>query len=217
MKTGTGKFIKSLVIITVAAVSGLSLYSCATLKKDECLNADWFQIGYEDGAMGYPASRVGSHRKACAGFEVTPDLEAYLDGRNMGLNQFCTPRNGYRMGLSGKTYLDQCREHGSDAFLTAFNRGKDVYRLKKEIRRKKKAIKDLDAKIQMVEEQIIEKERDLSENCANKKKCRKILDKIRELDHEKERLEYEIERNFNQAEQMRQTLRDMEEANRIYQ
>ncbi|MCG8048122.1 MAG: DUF2799 domain-containing protein [Candidatus Thiodiazotropha endolucinida] len=40
--------IRHLVHITVL----FSLASCATMDKDECRVADWYVIGYEDGAKG---------------------------------------------------------------------------------------------------------------------------------------------------------------------
>ena len=51
-------------IFATIAIAGLS--GCATMSGDECLTSDWNAIGYEDGARGYTADRIGKHRKACA-------------------------------------------------------------------------------------------------------------------------------------------------------
>ena len=62
------------------------LSACATgMGKDECAAADWRTIGYEDGVRGFPADRIGAHRVACAKHQVTPDLAAYMEGRDRGL------------------------------------------------------------------------------------------------------------------------------------
>ena len=66
------------IVISIGVIwISFSFFSCATLNKDECLTADWYQIGYEDGAKGYPLSRIGKHRKACAKHGVTPDMPPY--------------------------------------------------------------------------------------------------------------------------------------------
>ena len=49
---------------------------CASLDKNECLHADWYAIGLEDGARGRALERLGDHRRACAKHSVTPDAAA---------------------------------------------------------------------------------------------------------------------------------------------
>ena len=63
-------------VMTLAAAA-LLLQGCASMNQDECLVSDWRLVGYEDGAAGQPANRIGEHRKACASYGVTPDLTAY--------------------------------------------------------------------------------------------------------------------------------------------
>src|SRR3990167_8939124 len=89
----------------------LLLAGCAGgMSKKECLYADWRAIGYEDGAQGRDASAIGSRRVACADkAKVTPDMEAYLSGREKGLDQFCRPANGFDYGSRG----DSRSEEGS--------------------------------------------------------------------------------------------------------
>jgi hypothetical protein len=74
--------------ILALALSAL-MVACATLGKDECLRADWYAIGLEDGARGQPLERSGDHRRACAEHGVTPKIEPYLVGRNEGLKSYC--------------------------------------------------------------------------------------------------------------------------------
>ncbi|HED17718.1 MAG TPA: DUF2799 domain-containing protein, partial [Gammaproteobacteria bacterium] len=113
----------------------LYLSACATLNKDECKIANWRVIGYEDGANGYLASRIGEHRAACAEYGVRPDLDAYSDGRAEGLQQYCIPANGYRLGLSGSTYNGVCSGYGESRFLGAFDTGKELLQEKNELHR----------------------------------------------------------------------------------
>jgi uncharacterized protein DUF2799 len=67
--------IKSLFFVLI----GLMVFSgCATMKKEECLTADWYNIGFEDGTRGYKVSRITNHRKACSKYEIAPNLDFYL-------------------------------------------------------------------------------------------------------------------------------------------
>ena len=50
----------------------LLLEGCATLSKNECLQAQWYDIGFTDGAGGHTLTRIGKPRKACAaGMSIT--------------------------------------------------------------------------------------------------------------------------------------------------
>ena len=91
------------------ALCTLLLGACASkMSKDECRTVDWRTVGYEDGVAGQPGDRIGEHRRACAEYGVTPDLNAYLAGRTAGLREYCQPHNGYRAGANGYTYFDTC-------------------------------------------------------------------------------------------------------------
>jgi hypothetical protein len=101
------------------------LNSCASLSKDECLYADWQIIGYEDGAAGRGASRLGEHRKACAGHAVVPDKVAYEGGYDEGLQTFCTYDRGLGQGRQGETANAVC--HASLDFIDGHESGVRAY------------------------------------------------------------------------------------------
>lgn len=106
------------------------LAGCASApvdNKDQCLAADWRTVGYEDGLRGAPADRIGGHRVACARHGVTPDLAAYLDGRERGLQQYCQPRNGFRAGVNGSGYADVCTGAAEAAFIDAYRQGRQIH------------------------------------------------------------------------------------------
>ena len=45
------------------AAAVLLLQGCAsTMNENECVHVDWRTVGYEDGARGEPADRLGQHR-----------------------------------------------------------------------------------------------------------------------------------------------------------
>jgi hypothetical protein len=110
----------------LAAASWLAACS-ATMSKDECRAVDWRTVGYEDGVAGYSGERIGQHRKACAEYGVTPDLNAYRAGRAEGLREYCQPHNGYRAGVSGAPYYDSCPPELAPAFVAAYQSGRELY------------------------------------------------------------------------------------------
>lgn len=103
----------------------LALAACASgMSKKQCLYADWRAIGYEDGASGRDASAIASRREACAdNAGVTPDMEAYLDGREAGLDQFCRPANGFDVGAHGGRYAGACAGRNETAFVASYEKG----------------------------------------------------------------------------------------------
>jgi len=126
------RIFRNLLILTFVTIY---LSACATLNKDECKTANWRVIGYEDGANGYLPSRIGQHRSACAEYGIRPDLDAYNNGRAEGLQQYCIPANGYKLGLSGNTYNGACSGYNESQFLGAFDTGKELLQEKNELHR----------------------------------------------------------------------------------
>ena len=142
----------------------LGFSSCATMNKSECLNADWQVIGLEDGAEGRELSYISHRRKACAEHGVMPDLEQYNIGREAGLNQYCTYKNGYRLGSRGFSNSDVCQGELKGPHSTGFNRGREIYDMGKEIghmvkhlESKKAELAGINIEIQRVESHLISK------------------------------------------------------------
>ena len=115
-------FFTGAILVTLALLQG-----CATLDKDECMLADWRLIGYQDGVAGKSAVAVGEYREDCAKHAVVPDLDAYRAGREEGLQQYCKPDNGYRLGNAGHGFAAICPTALEDDFRDAYNVGRKLY------------------------------------------------------------------------------------------
>ena len=109
-------------VVMLAACS-----STATMGQNECHAVDWRTIGYEDGVAGRSGAQVGVHRRACAKYSITPDLEAYRLGRAEGLREFCQPHSGYRAGATGAPYYDVCPADLAARFLAQYQAGYELY------------------------------------------------------------------------------------------
>lgn len=116
------------------AIFLLLLTSCATLSPEQCLNADWRQIGYADGVGGLPASRIQDHASACAKAGARPDMEAYLSGRMEGLVSYCQPENGFDVGRRGAAdNAGDCPPHVRAAFLQNYRQGREINALESQV------------------------------------------------------------------------------------
>jgi hypothetical protein len=197
---GAGKLVSGMLSSTVAA---LILFGCATLDKDECINADWQAIGFEDGARGYKTSRIGSHRKACAKHGVTPDFELYKTGHRQGLEHWCTPRNGYGLGARGKSYNGVCPEELAPAFLEAFNRGRALHAYENEVKKAEAELKKMHAQLEAMDEEILSLEVQMVQDGVSPRRRMRLLDEMRLLEDERRLFLYDID-------DMEQTLEDMQ-------
>lgn len=139
------------VAVSLAAVLATG---CASMSKEECRYVDWRTVGYEDGAAGRPASRLGDHRRACADHGVTPDLAAYTAGREAGMREFCQASNGYRVGASGQVYYGTCPADLAPAFERGYDTGRELYVRKQRVADTDAAIAARQAEIRGLEDDL---------------------------------------------------------------
>ncbi|MBE9609370.1 DUF2799 domain-containing protein [Chitinilyticum piscinae] len=117
----------------LASLSLLALLSgCASLSESECRTGDWYGIGLRDGQAGRD-SQIAQHAEACAELGIKPRLDLYNRGRTEGLRSYCTPENGYRVGLAGSASGNICPAENQAAFLAAYQRGYERYRLQRDL------------------------------------------------------------------------------------
>lgn len=88
-----------------------------------CQATDWWALGFEDGVKGLRADQFGKYRRECAPHGVTANITLYLEGRDEGLYEYCTPQNGYSLGVDGRKYPNICPPRLEGPFLDAHNDG----------------------------------------------------------------------------------------------
>lgn len=166
---------RNLIAILIGA---LVLSGCATLNKDECLTADWYQIGYEDGARGYSDTRIASHREACAKHGISPDFRSYQDGHSEGVIRFCTPRNGFEQGSNGYQYTGICPPSVEGEFLDAYDAGREIYAVKSSLRQLQSEQNQNESEIVRLKEEIALAEQQLFSAETTEEDKRNIYDRI---------------------------------------
>jgi len=201
---------RRIILILISLISGLVVLSgCATLGKDECLNADWLTIGYEDGAHGYPASRIGSHRQDCAKHGVTPDFNRYEQGRLEGLREYCTPQKGYSLGTSGRQYNYVCPRDLESVFLKGYYHGKNVHGAQVVIKRQKADLTKMHNELRSVEKDLHAIEAELVHDNIGPRHRKKLLEEFKILTEERSYILDEIARQEALLEDSRLNLQEI--------
>jgi hypothetical protein len=151
---------RSLIRILASITLLCTLGGCASLSKDECVSANWEDIGVRDGANGRPEEYLINHSTACAKVHVVPDRGAWLHGRERGLERFCVPQRMYSIGEYGGSFdVGVCRNFDQDRLVNAFQRGRDVFRLAGELSAIDSEIRDIRATLEKKDLEQKERER----------------------------------------------------------
>lgn len=135
-------------LIAPIVLGALALSGCATtMNQAECLSADWYAIGMEDGSQGQTMARLTQRRKQCADFGVTPDVQAYQQGRYEGLDYFCTLPNGLEVGKRGQSYNNVCPSEMQYYFLTGYRLGREIHRVRVDINRNRGQVRNIEKEL----------------------------------------------------------------------
>lgn len=205
---------KRIFLLLTTFISSLVVLSgCATLGQDECLNADWLTIGYEDGAHGYPASRIASHRKDCARHGITPDFNRYEQGRLEGLQEYCMPQKGYNLGASGGQYSYVCPQDLEAAFLKGYYHGKNVHGAQMETKRLEESLQEIYEELSSVENDLHAYEEELVRDDIGSQSHKKILDVFKVLTEQRQYILDKIAQQEALLETSRMNLKEIIEQN----
>lgn len=79
------------------------LTGCASMSESECRVADWGRVGVVDGSSGAPHNRIADYADDCGKIGIDPDVQAYRQGWDRGIVQYCTPYNGWLAGVEGRS------------------------------------------------------------------------------------------------------------------
>ena len=202
------KIINALIGLAFIAV----LSGCATMSADECATADWSAIGYEDGSTGYPADRIGDHRKACAKHGFTPDLAAYQEGRKQGLKEYCRPGSGFRAGRNGSNYHGVCPANLEEDFMSGYRVGHKIYEMRSAVDSMSSEMSFNRNEIKKLDKEVREKEDSLANDDLSSGDRRRLLDDIKEASERIGRLEEENDRLSEERTILRLELARFEES-----
>jgi len=174
--------IKKTLILTALASA---ILGCASMSKNECLNANWHMIGLEDGARGASSQMLSNHRKACAKVNVTPDLDQYLAGHREGLNRYCVYHSGLALGQRGADVNHECPA-SARAFYDGYDFGVKIYQAHSKMDELNQKIEATRSHIDAINQEIADKEAALVDGTGSRRARREALDSIAQLREELE-------------------------------
>src|SRR5262249_33288324 len=154
------------------------LAGCASMDRNQCVSANWYAIGLEDGARGQPLERLGTHRRACAEYGVAPDAERYVAGRNVGLKSFCTYERGFSQGRGGYANAGACPVELAAEVQSGYQRGRELY--------------DLHRQLDDVQKQIAHSKGLLKDGIPNPRQRATEVERLEDLTRESQQIEIKI-------------------------
>lgn len=192
-------------ILALATVTFLA--GCATMNKDECLAANWRQIGFSDGAKGLPNKQIEQHAKACAEYGVQVNLDEYLSGRSQGLATYCQAENGFIVGRSGeKQIATDCPEHLRSAFLEQYNHGLIVHAIESDLESRRSRASHYRRKLHDNSERIDEIKTELDRKDLSNDRRTALLNEYNKLVEEKEYVLRQAVEQEQEAERLQRRL-----------
>jgi hypothetical protein len=159
----------------LSLAAAILLSGCTSMNKSECLMADWYTIGFEDGNTGKAQSTVGEYRQDCAEHGVKPDLARYREGHQAGSVNFCTTRNGFEQGKRGFSYQGSCSADLEPQFLSGYTEGKHLYDLQSALQRARNAVEFKQQELSKLEKTIKHQTEKLVEDGIAKEERLKLL------------------------------------------
>lgn len=118
------RIFQALILCPLLAAAG-----CATYSKEECSSGNWSAIGEQDGRDGRTPDKFDLHVKACKLDRSAASRTLYLEGREKGLQSYCTDIRGYREGSLGQQYLNTCPQALESQFLKGYSLGRKIYQV----------------------------------------------------------------------------------------
>ena len=139
--------------ILPALLLALIVSGCATMSPDECRFANWYDVGMRDGLAGRTLSLYNSRVEDCTEAAVRVDGNAYLRGRDEGLQSYCRLENAVAIGLNGGSYEGVCPAGIDGEFRRRYEIAYNVYAAHGEVAR-------IDGRMRSAEDQLRRIDRD---------------------------------------------------------
>ncbi|MBB5212576.1 DUF2799 domain-containing protein [Microbulbifer hydrolyticus] len=177
------KLWKLLTLISIPATLALSS-GCAVISENECQAGLWYERGIEDGARGRSQATVYQIAQKCHEYGVRTDTGAWQRGYEEGVEQYCTPENGFVVGRRGRDYEGVCTGPTADLFLANYERGLAVYQAEQQYAA-------LVSQYEAAEREVYRVERALEE-AESKKERRALRSQRRSLLRDMRQLEAEM-------------------------
>ncbi len=113
----------ALVVLLLLTLGACTAFAPEPMTAERCATIDWEAQGYADGRAGRGADALQRRLSDCAPFGKG-DAGALSAGHDAGVAVYCTPENGYRLGLAGRGASRICPPETARAFELAYRDGR---------------------------------------------------------------------------------------------
>jgi uncharacterized protein DUF2799 len=156
----------------------IGLGGCAAVSKEQCVAGDWADLGKAHASVGKPANHLDEVVKSCGKHGITPNTDAYQSGWNQGLQNYCTPLNGFTLGKQNKRKSPICPPQMAGGFSEGYRLGHTIWTARDRVDRAESDISSLESRAFDLSEELDEL------SCKDKKgkdrkKCRRMRKRLR--------------------------------------
>ena len=96
------------------------------MKKKACKAGDWDKAGYDQGAYGRPLEdQLARATKKCLKHKIPLDTQAYTNGHQRGLGEYCSYERGLFVTAREITNAKSCYDKGFASFETGIRHGQE--------------------------------------------------------------------------------------------
>lgn len=174
------------ILMTSTLLGSLGLAGgCAVISEDECQAGLWYERGIEDGSRGHSQATVYKIAQKCHEYGVRVDTSAWMRGHEEGVEQYCTPENGFIQGRNGRDYAGVCTGPTADLFMANYQQGLAVYQAEQQYLA-------LENRYEKAEREYYRVHAALDEEDVSKKEARAMRGQLRSLRREMRDLEYQM-------------------------
>ncbi|WP_299596678.1 DUF2799 domain-containing protein [uncultured Microbulbifer sp.] len=172
-------------ITTLLSVPVILAFSsgCAVISENECQAGLWYERGIEDGARGRSQATVYQIAQKCHEYGVRTDTAAWMRGHEEGVEQYCTPENGFAVGRRGRDYEGVCTGPTADLFMANYQQGLAVYQAEQQYAALANRYEDVEREVYRVERAMDDAE-SKEEVRALRSQRRSLLRELRHLEGE---------------------------------
>ena len=163
----------------------LLLASCATMTPEECRFANWYDVGMGDGLAGRSLALFNTRIEDCTEGGVRVDGNAYLRGRDNGLQSYCRLDNAVAVGLNGGSYEGVCPAGIDGEFRRRYEIAYNVYAARSELVRIDGRMRSAEQRLRRIDHDEDHRLRE-AKNDDDRRRIR------REYDDERRRLRSEL-------------------------
>jgi len=157
----------------------VALGGCAAVTKEQCTAGDWSALGKAHASVGKPASHLDDVVKSCGQHGITPDATAYLSGWHRGVQNYCTPLNGFTLGKQYKTRSPICPPALSPRFEHAYQLGFVIWTAENRVDDVRSEIASLESRLDRLEDDLVDLDCKSIKKMDKRKDCRKKRKRLR--------------------------------------